>query len=93
MLKRKELACVQENLNTIKNEIELYALSVNEIINKDNLKLKIEKNWDNIRNEISSIILFKEICHCRAPIVHVYTHTGCVRKISKGKFGSRAKLS
>jgi len=52
VLKRKELAYVQENLNTIKNEIELYALSVNEIINKDNLKLKIEKN--ELENKITS---------------------------------------
>lgn len=43
-LKKKELLSVSESLNEIKNDIEIYALSVKDIVNKKNLSLKLEKN-------------------------------------------------
>lgn len=43
-VKRDELISVKNSLNKIKDEIEIYALSVNEIVSNENIKLKIEKN-------------------------------------------------
>lgn len=42
-LTKKELSSLSTKLDEIKHEIEIYALSVNEIVNNNNLKLKKEK--------------------------------------------------
>ncbi|MFV5590969.1 DUF2326 domain-containing protein [Acinetobacter variabilis] len=42
-LTKKELSSLSTTLDEIKHEIEIYALSVNEIVNNNNLKLKKEK--------------------------------------------------
>lgn len=42
-LTKKELESLSVKLDDIKNEIEIYALSINEIVNSDNLNLKKEK--------------------------------------------------
>ena len=43
-LKREELLSVRDSLNEIKKDIEIYALSVKDIVNQENLSLKLEKN-------------------------------------------------
>ena len=43
ILAKKELTSLSVKLDEIKHEIEIYALSVNEIVNKNNLNLKKEK--------------------------------------------------
>lgn len=44
VFKKKELDLLNEKLNKIKDEIEIYSLSVNEIVNTKNLNLKKDKN-------------------------------------------------